>query len=120
MQQANIPKRRLAPSWGQFHYCYQGLFGSHAVLSGRGKAMFTLESLNLLPVSGFVDALGDVFEHAPWVAEAAAAKRPYPTVAALHEGMLDAVRNSPPERQLAFIQAHPELGSKIRRADLAV
>jgi 2-oxo-4-hydroxy-4-carboxy-5-ureidoimidazoline decarboxylase len=80
--------------------------------------MFTLESLNSLPVPGFVDALGDIFEHAPWVAEAAAARRPYPTVAALHAGMLEVVRTSPSERQLAFIRAHPELGSKVKRADL--
>jgi 2-oxo-4-hydroxy-4-carboxy-5-ureidoimidazoline decarboxylase len=80
--------------------------------------MFTLESLNLLPVSGFVDALGDVFEHAPWVAEGTAARRPYPTVAALHAAMLETVRQSPAERQLAFIRAHPELGSKVKRGDL--
>jgi 2-oxo-4-hydroxy-4-carboxy-5-ureidoimidazoline decarboxylase len=80
--------------------------------------MFTLESLNLLPVSGFVDELGEVFEHAPWVAEGAAAGRPYPTVAALHAAMLDVVRQSPAERQLAFIRAHPELGSKVKRAEL--
>jgi len=80
--------------------------------------MFTLESLNLLPVSGFVDAVGDVFEHAPWVAEGAAGKRPFPTVAALHAAMLDTVKSSPAERQLAFIRAHPELGSKVKRADL--
>jgi 2-oxo-4-hydroxy-4-carboxy-5-ureidoimidazoline decarboxylase len=80
--------------------------------------MFTLESLNLLPVSGFVDAVGDVFEHAPWVAEAAAGKRPFPTVAALHAAMLDVVKASAPERQLAFIRAHPELGSKVKRIDL--
>jgi 2-oxo-4-hydroxy-4-carboxy-5-ureidoimidazoline decarboxylase len=80
--------------------------------------MFTLESLNLLPVSGFVDAIGDVFEHAPWVAEGAAGKRPFPTVAALHAAMLDTAKASPAERQLAFIRAHPELGSKVKRADL--
>lgn len=80
--------------------------------------MFTLGSLNSLPVSGFVDALGDVFEHAPWVAEGAAAKRPYPTVSSLHAGMLDVVRQSSPDRQLAFIRAHPELGSKVRQVEL--
>lgn len=80
--------------------------------------MFTLDSLNSLPVSGFVDALGDVFEHAPWVAEQAAARRPYPTVTALHAGMLEVVRSADPERQLGFIRAHPELGSKVRRLEL--
>ena len=46
----------------------------------------TLSELNRLPPQAFVAALGEVFEHAPWVAEAALPGRPYPTVAALHDG----------------------------------
>jgi 2-oxo-4-hydroxy-4-carboxy-5-ureidoimidazoline decarboxylase len=80
--------------------------------------MFTLESLNSVPLSGFAAAVGDVFERAPWVADAAFGHRPFPTVAALHEAMMDVVRASPPERQLAFIRAHPELGSKAKRRDI--
>ena len=77
----------------------------------------SLSGLNALPVDTFVAALGEVFEHAPWVAEAAAATRPHPTVAALHEAMIGAVRAAAPERQQAFIAGHPELGSRVRRAD---
>jgi 2-oxo-4-hydroxy-4-carboxy-5-ureidoimidazoline decarboxylase len=65
----------------------------------------------------FVAALGEVFEHAAWVAEAAAPGRPYATVAALHEAMIRAVRTAPPDRQQAFIAGHPELGSRFMRAD---
>ena len=54
----------------------------------------TLSGLNALPASSFVAALGEVFEHAPWVAEAAAAGRPYPTVTALHDAMMQAVRQA--------------------------
>ena len=78
----------------------------------------TLSGLNALPASSFVAALGEVFEHAPWVAEAAAAGRPYPTVTALHDAMMQAVRQAPAERQAAFIGGHPELGSRVKRADL--
>jgi 2-oxo-4-hydroxy-4-carboxy-5-ureidoimidazoline decarboxylase len=77
-----------------------------------------LEELNALDVAGFVAALDGVFEHAPWVAEAAAARRPFATVAALHDGLMDEVRAAPPDRRIAFIRAHPELGSKVRRADI--
>jgi 2-oxo-4-hydroxy-4-carboxy-5-ureidoimidazoline decarboxylase len=79
---------------------------------------FTLDSLNSLPLAGFTGAVGDVFEHATWVADAAFGHRPFPTVAALHDAMMGVVRSSPAERQLAFIRAHPELGSKVRRLDL--
>ena len=78
----------------------------------------TLSGLNALPASSFVEALGEVFEHAPWVAEAVAPGRPYPTVTSLHDAMLQAVRQAPPERQSAFIGGHPELGSLVRRDDL--
>jgi 2-oxo-4-hydroxy-4-carboxy-5-ureidoimidazoline decarboxylase len=65
-----------------------------------------------------VAALGPIFEHAPWVADAAFSRRPFPTVAALHEAMVDALREAGHDRQLAVIRAHPELGSKVARADL--
>ncbi len=82
------------------------------------SASLTLTNLNAMPLQAFVQALGDIFEHAPWVAEAAAGGRPYATVADLHAGMLAAVRAVPPGRQLAFIGGHPELGSRVARADL--
>ena len=78
----------------------------------------SLEALNAMPASSFVAELGEAFEHAAWVAEAAAEGRPYPTVAALHEAMMQAVRTAPPDRLKAFIGGHPELGSRVKRAEL--
>ncbi len=76
----------------------------------------SLDHLNGLSAEAFAAALGDIFEHAPWVAAAAAAKRPFATVAALHEAMMQAVRTAPREAQLAFLRGHPELGGKVARA----
>jgi 2-oxo-4-hydroxy-4-carboxy-5-ureidoimidazoline decarboxylase len=81
-------------------------------------APITLDALNALPRDGFVAALGAIVEHAPWVAQAALAARPFSTVAAVHEAMTAALRQAAPERQLAVIRAHPELGSKVARAEL--
>ncbi|MEI7804916.1 MAG: 2-oxo-4-hydroxy-4-carboxy-5-ureidoimidazoline decarboxylase [Hyphomicrobiales bacterium] len=78
----------------------------------------TLDRLNALPRSGFVAALADVFEHAPWVAEAALGSRPFATVAAMHDAMMTAVHTATPDAQLGFIRNHPELGSKVARAEL--
>ena len=78
----------------------------------------TLRTLNSLQAPAFVAELAEVFEHAPWVAEAAAGGRPYPTVAALHDAMMAAVRSAPPERQRTFVAGHPELGSRVKRAQL--
>ena len=81
-------------------------------------ASTTLDRLNSLPSQEFAAVLADVFEHAGWVAEAAASGRPYPSVAALHEAMMRAVREAPEERRLGFVRGHPELGSKVARAEL--
>lgn len=75
----------------------------------------TLAELNELSGAAFVAALDGVFEHAPWVAAAVEHARPFPTVAALHEAMMQAVHGVPREQQLALIRAHPELAA--RRAD---
>src|ERR1700730_429601 len=54
--------------------------------SGRMAATtHSLAAINAMPAADFVAALGDVFEHAPWVAERAVAGRPFPSMAALHE-----------------------------------
>ena len=77
---------------------------------------YSLAEINAMPAADFVAALGDVFEHAPWVAEGAAAGRPYPTVGALHDGLMQAVHEAPAATQLAFVRGHPELGGKLARA----
>src|ERR1700721_1896763 len=51
-------------------------------------AAFTLDALNDMRPGEFVTALGDIFEHAPWVAEFAYQRRPFATVTALHQAML--------------------------------
>jgi len=60
----------------------------------------------------FVAALGGVFEHSPWVAEAVVDRRPFASVDALHAAMAAAVDAAPAEGQLALIRAHPELAGK--------
>jgi 2-oxo-4-hydroxy-4-carboxy-5-ureidoimidazoline decarboxylase len=77
--------------------------------------MFQLDHLNSCEPDAFAEALGEIFEHSPWVAQAAAERRPFPTVTALHEAMMAVIRAAPADRALAFLQAHPELGSKLGR-----
>jgi 2-oxo-4-hydroxy-4-carboxy-5-ureidoimidazoline decarboxylase len=77
---------------------------------------FTLAQLNEADDSSFVAALGAVFEHAPWVAEAAAAGRPYPSVEALFAGLRAAVEAADAERRHALLAGHPELAGREARA----
>ena len=78
--------------------------------------MITLAQLNAADQAAFVAAVGDIFEHAPWVAERAHAARPFATVATLHDAMMQAVRAASRAEQLAFLRGHPELAGKIARA----
>ncbi|NVO13287.1 MAG: 2-oxo-4-hydroxy-4-carboxy-5-ureidoimidazoline decarboxylase [Rhodoplanes sp.] len=76
----------------------------------------TLDGLDATDHATFVTALGDIFEHSPWVAEAAVAARPFGSLAALHEAMVAAVRAAPADRQRALLVAHPDLAGKAARA----
>jgi 2-oxo-4-hydroxy-4-carboxy-5-ureidoimidazoline decarboxylase len=75
-----------------------------------------LGELNRMGSADFAASIGDTFEWAPWVAEAAAAGRPFATVTALHDAMMGALRLAPRERQLEFLRGHPDLAGKAARS----
>ncbi len=72
----------------------------------------TIADVNALSDAAFVAEFGDVAEHSPWVAERAAANRPFSSRDAFIEAFVDAVATAPHERQLALIRAHPDLAGK--------
>jgi len=75
-----------------------------------------LADLNAADDAGFMAALDDVYEHAPWVAQAASRQRPFVTLTALHNAMMAAVRAAPADQQVALIKGHPDLAGKAARA----
>lgn len=78
--------------------------------------MSFLAEINACSPQRFVELLGGVFEHGPWVAEAAAASRPFASLDALHAAMVAVVMGAPREQRLAFLRGHPELAGKAFRA----
>lgn len=64
----------------------------------------------------FVAALANVFEYSPWIAEQAAAARPFAGVGPLFDAMKAVVDDGSAEMRLALIKAHPDLASKTQRA----
>jgi OHCU decarboxylase len=80
------------------------------------RPQLALAEVNALGEDAFVAALGDLFEHSPWVARAAFARRPFASVADLHNALEAAMRAAPRERQVALIRAHPELAGREARA----
>ena len=72
-----------------------------------------LDDLNRMSVAEFTAALGEIFEHAPWVAAQVASARPFATLAALHAAMIGAIEQAPRETRRAFLNGHPELASRV-------
>jgi 2-oxo-4-hydroxy-4-carboxy-5-ureidoimidazoline decarboxylase len=76
--------------------------------------MKQLADINALSEADFVAAFGDVAEHSPWVAEQAAAHRPFADRSAMITAFEQALRAAGPDAQLALIRAHPDLATRAR------
>lgn len=73
----------------------------------------TLDALNRCSRERFIELLGGVFEHSPWVAEAVVDARPFATHGELHRAMCQAVSSAGEPAQLALIRAHPDLVARV-------
>ncbi|MBT9458880.1 MAG: 2-oxo-4-hydroxy-4-carboxy-5-ureidoimidazoline decarboxylase [Burkholderiaceae bacterium] len=74
--------------------------------------MLTLEHLNAASAADFVALLDGTYEHSPWIAERAAAARPFQSLAHLKHELARVVREASPDERLRLIRAHPELAGK--------
>ena len=72
----------------------------------------TLEQINTASASDAAALLDGLYEHSPWVAEAALAHRPFRSLAHLKHVMANVVRDAGTDKQLTLIRAHPELAGK--------
>jgi 2-oxo-4-hydroxy-4-carboxy-5-ureidoimidazoline decarboxylase len=72
-----------------------------------------LSELNRIDQEQFVEALGDVVEASPWVAEEVANHRPFRDRVTLHRAFCTALEGAGPGAQLAVLRAHPDLGAKL-------
>jgi 2-oxo-4-hydroxy-4-carboxy-5-ureidoimidazoline decarboxylase len=72
--------------------------------------------INAMDRAAFVVKFGAIFEKSPWVAEEAWAKRPFANLDEMHGAMVAVVKNAPATRELALLQAHPDLAGKEAKA----
>jgi urate oxidase len=75
-----------------------------------------MREIDVLDRDAFVARLGFLFERSPWIAAEAWQTRPWGGRRALHDALLAVVAAAGEERQVALIQAHPDL---VGRAALA-
>lgn len=81
---------------------------------------YSLADLNQMDQAAFVAALGAVFEHTPAIAHQTWYQRPFTSVTALHQAMIQVMHSLSSAEQLALILAHPDLGSKAKMAPASV
>jgi OHCU decarboxylase len=74
-----------------------------------------LAGLNAASDADFIAACGGFFEHSPWVAERAAARRPFASRDDLLRAMCEAVDAATEEEKMALIRAHPDLVGRLAR-----
>jgi beta-ureidopropionase / N-carbamoyl-L-amino-acid hydrolase len=72
----------------------------------------TLDELNGASPEQAARGLDGIYEHSPWIAQAALAQRPFRSLAQLKHAMARAVAQAGGDAQLALIRAHPELAGK--------
>lgn len=72
----------------------------------------TLEQLNRATLADATQMLEGLYEHSPWIAQQALAKRPFASLAALKHVMVTVLAHAGVDAQLALIRAHPELAGK--------
>ncbi|MFN0304036.1 MAG: 2-oxo-4-hydroxy-4-carboxy-5-ureidoimidazoline decarboxylase [Burkholderiales bacterium] len=72
----------------------------------------SLAAVNTMSADAFNAVFGRVFEHSPWIAERALARRPFESRDAMHRAMCEVVEQASLEEKIALLRAHPELAGK--------
>ena len=72
----------------------------------------TLEQLNAADPATAAHMLDGLYEHSPWIAEAALAQRPFRSLAHLKHAMAQVLASAPEQARRDLVLAHPELAGK--------
>ena len=72
----------------------------------------TLEQLNAADVATATQLLDGLYEHSPWIAEAALAQRPFKSLAHIKHAMAKVLAEAPEQAKRDLVLAHPELAGK--------
>lgn len=86
---------------------------------GMSASSLTLDRINNMSRTEFVESLGGIFEHSPWVAEGAFQHSPFRSVDQLHDSMLEIARTAERSQVEALLRAHPDLATKLQVSPLS-
>lgn len=85
-------------------------------VEGCGVTKLILADLNALTAEEAADTLGGIFEHSPWIVRETWPRAPFTSVEHLHAALVHTLRTASAHRQLALIEAHPDLVGRAARA----
>lgn len=74
------------------------------------------EQINNATPTQALALLDGLYEHSPWIAERALARRPFASLAGLKHALAEVVTQASRDEQLGLIRAHPELAGKAMLA----
>ena len=72
----------------------------------------TLDQLNAAMPGEALAMLDGLYEHTPWIAERALAKRPFKSIAHVKHTLVQVLAEAGRDAQIALIRAHPELAGR--------
>lgn len=72
----------------------------------------TIDEINAMSEAAFIARFGFLFEHSPWIVEAAMTRRPFADLAAMETAMNAVIEDAGEDAQIALLRAHPELAGK--------
>jgi 2-oxo-4-hydroxy-4-carboxy-5-ureidoimidazoline decarboxylase len=111
LQSAHLPHWSGDFGWVLFRNAIVLALTMGTALSTAGGAA-DMAGINTMDRAAFVEKFGGIFEKSPWVAEAAWDKKPFASVNEMHVAMVEVVKYAPLPKQLALLQAHPDLAGK--------
>jgi 2-oxo-4-hydroxy-4-carboxy-5-ureidoimidazoline decarboxylase len=71
-----------------------------------------IDDINDCDAARFVELLGGIFEHSPWVAERVYTQRPFTDRSELHRQMVTEVRQASTQQRRELLCQHPELAGR--------
>ncbi len=75
-----------------------------------------MTEINDLSPETFVERFGFLFEHSPWIVEAAEKSRPFADLDAMHSALIQVMLAAGRAAQTALVKAHPRLADKVALA----
>ncbi len=76
----------------------------------------SIDELDTCSAERFVELLGGIYEHSPWVPELVVDARPFGSTSALQSALSGAMRAAPEVQRMDLLCQHPELAGRQARA----